>query len=139
MVWFDTSATDLTMMLAACPRDEEALLTPRRAMEMILRAWKEQDWPVLYPLLARTTDEEMPTLTAFEAQMRETGVSLLTYSVTQGTVGLDGQTATIVLDASIRSEDGGDALLERESVPLERDADNWAIRLSTLMSLMIRE
>lgn len=139
MVWFDTSATDLTMMLAACPRDEEALLTPRRAMEMILRAWKEQDWPALYPLLARTTDEEMPTLTAFEAQMRETGVSLLTYSVTQGTVGLDGQTATIVLDASIRSEDGGDALLERESVPLERDADNWAIRLSTLMSLMIRE
>ena len=93
----------------------------------------------LYPLLARTTDEEMPTLTAFEAQMRETGVSLLAYSVTQGTVGLDGQTATIVLEASIRSEDGGDALLERESVPLERDADNWAIRLSTLMSLMIRE
>ncbi len=139
MVWFDTSATDLTMMLAACPRDEEALLTPRRAMEMILRAWKEQDWAALYPLLARTTDEETPTLTAFEAQMRETGVSLLTYSVTQGTVGLDGQTATIVLDASIRSEDGGDALLVRESVPLERDADNWAIRLSTLMSLMIRE
>ena len=139
MAWFDTSATDQTMMLAACPRDEEALLTPRRAMEMILRAWKEQDWPSLYPLLARTADEEMPTLSAFEAQMRETGVSLLTYTVSQGTVGLDGQSATIVLDAAIRSEEGGDAQLERESVPLERDADNWAIRLSTLMSLMIRE
>ena len=51
----------------------------------------------------------------------------------------DGQSATIVLDASIRSEEGGDALIERESVPLVRDADNWAIRLPTLMSLMIRE
>lgn len=139
MYWFDPSSGDASMMLAACPRDESVLLTPRLAMDMILSAWKAQDWQALYPLLARTQEDEMPTLSVFESQMYGLGVSLLDYTVSDGTVSTDGQSATIVLDASIRSEEGGDALIERESVPLVRDADNWAIRLPTLMSLMIRE
>ena len=50
-----------------------------------------------------------------------------------------GQTATLVLDAEIRSRDGGDAQIVRESVPLRRVQDNWAMDIGTLRSLMIRD
>ena len=67
------------------------------------------------------------------------GISLLTYSVSSGSVSFDGQSATLVLDAEIRSRDGGDAQLVRESVPLRRVQDNWAMELKTLRGLMIRD
>lgn len=139
LMWFGAETVQSSTMLAACARDESVLMTPQSAMEVILSAWQARDWAKIYPLLARGQGEDLPTLSAFEAQMRQTGVSLMAGTVADGAVSVDGQTATLVLDASIRSEDGGDAQIERESVPLVRDADNWAIRLSTLMSLMIRE
>ena len=52
---------------------------------------------------------------------------------------LEGQRATVVLDASIHSDEGGDAQIVRESVPLVRQNDNWCIALATLESLMIRD
>jgi len=66
-------------------------------------------------------------------------VSLLEYSLTPGTVSFDGQSATIVLDAVVRSREGGDAQIVRESIPLVRVQDNWAMRTATLQSLMIRD
>jgi len=71
--------------------------------------------------------------------MKEMDVSLLSYEFSQGTVSYDGQMATLVLDAQIRSTQGGDAQIIRESVPLVRWADNWAIEIDTLRSLMIRD
>ena len=61
------------------------------------------------------------------------------YAGVTGTVSFDGQSATIVLDAQIRSREGGDAQIVRESIPLMRVQDNWAMRASTLKSLMIRD
>lgn len=52
---------------------------------------------------------------------------------------LDGQRATVVLDAAIHSDEGGDAQIVRESVPLIRQSDNWCVALATLESLMIRD
>ncbi len=37
------------------------------------------------------------------------------------------QRATVVLDAAIHSDEGGDAQIVRESVPLVRQNDNWCI------------
>ena len=139
MAWMDTSVTDPTLVLAACPRDEQAMLTPGCAMEIIMDAWQAQDWAAMYPLMADTTDDPLPTLTVFETEMAAMDISLLTYSVSAGTVSLDGQTATLVLDAEIRSRDGGDAQIVRESVPLRRVQDNWAMEPQTLRSLMIRD
>lgn len=139
MAWMDTSVTDPTLVLAACPRDEEAMLTPVRALTMIMEAWRAKDWAALYPLMADTREEPLDALSVFEAQMSEMGVSLLDYEMTPGTVSFDGRTATLVLDAQIRSHDGGDAQITRESVRLIRSQDNWAMETSTLESLMIRE
>jgi len=139
MAWLDPSVTDPSLVLAASPRDERVMLTPNRALEMILGAWQSRDFAALYPLTAPQEGKEMPTLSVFEAEMKEMDVSLLSYEFSQGTVSYDGQMATLVLDAQIRSTQGGDAQIIRESVPLVRWADNWAIEIDTLRSLMIRD
>lgn len=139
MAWMDTGVTDPSLVLAACPRDEQVLLTPGRAVEMMMDAWQRQNWHEMYPLMADTQADPLPTLSVFENEMALRGIALLEYSVTPGTVSLDGQTATVVLDARIRSREGGDAQIIRESVPLVRAQDNWAMENGTLRSLMIRD
>lgn len=81
----------------------------------------------------------MPTLSEFEEEMRQRDVTLLSYELTSGTVSLNGETATVVLNAQIDAKDGGEAKLTRESVPLVRQDDNWCISRSTLESLMVRD
>ncbi|MBR4040232.1 MAG: GerMN domain-containing protein [Clostridia bacterium] len=139
MAWMDTSVTDPALVLAACPRDESAMLTPACALDMIMDAWQRQDWAALYRLMADTQDDPLPMLGEFEAEMAQRSVSLLEYSMTNGTVSFDGRTATLVLDAAIRSREGGDAQIVRESVSLVRAQDNWAMCADTLDSLMIRD
>lgn len=139
MAWFDPSVTDPTLVLAASPRDEKIMLTPGRAMTMILEAWQARDVETLYTLLAPRQGELLPAPGVLEAELSEIDVSLLSYETSQGTVSYDGQVATMVLDASVRSAAGGDAQIVRESVPLVRWQDNWAIEMDTLRSLMIRD
>ena len=139
LYWFDLRIQDPGVVLAACSRDEDVLLTPARAMQMILDGWKSRDWELVYGLLCTEEGQQMPTLSAFEAKMRETDVSLLTAEISGGTIDPSGQMATLVLDGAIRSREGGDARLIREAVPLLRLADNWAMTVDTLLSLMIRE
>ena len=115
------------------------MLTPHRAMTMILEAWQKRDYESLYLLLAPEKGETMLAPSEFAAEMNEIDVSLLEYETTQGTISYDGQIATMVFDAEIRSAVGGDAQIVRESVPLVRWRDNWAIEMSTLRSLMIRD
>ena len=138
LYYFNRQILDLSIMLAACTRDEATVLTPQRAMRMILDGWQKRDWESVYALLCPASGETLPTLSAFEAQMREADVSLLTAEISGGSVDAAGKTATLVLDGAIRSQ-GGDAQLIRESVPLTRYADNWAMTLTALRSLMIRE
>ncbi|MDO5299201.1 MAG: GerMN domain-containing protein [Clostridia bacterium] len=138
MALLDTEVTDASIVLAAGSRDEQALLTPQRAMRMIMDAWQEHDWETLYTLMAPAQEEPLPTFSVFEAQMKDRDVTLLDYEVSVGTVSIDGSSATLVLDAGIRS-DGGDVRLVREVVPLTRWADNWAMTTETLRSLMIRD
>lgn len=139
MAWLDPAQADPSLVLAASPRDELAMLTPHRAMTMILDAWQACDFAALHALIAPPDGEALPAASVFEAQMRDLGVALLEYSVSQGTVSYDGQKATLVLDAQIRSGEGGDAQIVRESVPLVRWQDNWAMEMDTLLSLMIRD
>lgn len=139
LAWFDRTQTSMGTVLGACGRDEAVLLTPARAMELILRAWQARDWETLYAMTAEEDGEQALTLTAFEALMCERDVSLLSWQASQGSVSPDGQRATLVLDAQVRAAQGGDAQIERESVPLQRVQDNWTMTLGTLTSLMIRD
>ncbi|MBR3794892.1 MAG: GerMN domain-containing protein [Clostridia bacterium] len=138
MAWFDTSVTDPTLVLAPSPRDEQAMLTPQRTLNMVMEAWQSRDWAAMLPLL-HARGAQLPTLSVFEAQMDELDITLLDYDASAGTVSFDGQRATVVLDAQIRSREGGDAQIVRESVLLTRVEDNWALSMDTLLQLMIRD
>lgn len=138
MAYFDVDTQDAVVVLGACSRDESFLLTPSRALERLLINWQKRDWAAMYALLA-DGKEELPTQDAFVAHMRALDVSLLSYETTNGSVSFDGQRATLVLNAQIRTPDGGDAMISRESVPMHRDADNWAVTYDTLLSLMVRD
>lgn len=139
MVYFDPYAEEFSVVLGANSRDESAMLTPQRTMEMILEAWRMRDEELLHAFLAPEKGEELPALSVFAAEMNRMDISLLSGSASAGTVSIDGKTATVVVDAFIRSGEGGDAQIRRESVPLVRMEDNWAIGMDTLQSLMIRD
>ena len=139
LCWFDQSVTDSAVVLAACSRDDQVILTPQRAMQMILDGWQQRDVAAVYALLCADEDGQMPTLSAFEAKLREADVSLLTAEISGGTIDATGRTATIVLDGAIRSSASGEARIIRESVPLILTEDNWAMRMSTFLSLVVRE
>lgn len=139
LAFFDLDASDPAVVLAAISRDEQAIMTPKRAMQAILNGWQKRDWARVYDFLCAAEGERLPTLSVFEAQMRELDVTLLTVETSEGTVGMNGQTATVVLDGAIRSAAGGDMRLIRESVPLVRTADNWTMRMDTLLKLMRAE
>ena len=138
MAYFSVEVSDPGTVLGACSRDESFLLTPQRALDRVLSRWQKKDWEAVYELLA-SGDEALPTQSAFAARMRELDVSLLAYETTAGTVSFDGQRATLVMSAHIRSPQGGDAQLDRETVALRRDGGNWAMTYDTLLSLMVRE
>lgn len=126
------------MVLGACSRDESFLLTPQRVLLGVLDCWQRRDYAALYAALVDGR-ETLPAQAAFEAKMRELDVSLLSYETTAGSVSFDGKRATLVLNAQIRTPDGGDATLNRESVALQRDAENWVMTYDTLLSLMVRD
>ncbi len=139
MAWFEPDITDGELVLSPCGRDESMLLTPNRAMNMILDAWQRRDWLTLYTLLDTQDASQMPSYSVFEAEMERLDVTLLTYALSAGSVDLTGKKATLVLDAQIRSRTGGDAQIIREAVPLSRVADNWSMTPETLRSLMVRD
>ncbi len=138
LAYFSPEVQDPGVVLAACSRDESFLLTPKRALDRVLKSWQGKDWGAVYDMLA-VSGAQSPTRTEFAAEMRALNVSLLEYETTAGTVSFDGQRATLVLSALTRTSEGGDVRLDRESVPLVRDAGNWAIDYDTLLSLMIRD
>lgn len=139
LVYFDLQVTDASVVLAASSRDETAILTPQRALQMILDGWQRRDWETVYALLCADEDDQLPTLSAFEAQMSAANATLLTAEVSNGSVDASGKTATLMLDGAVRSPQSGDYRLIRQAVPLIRAGDNWAMRLGTLHKLMGRE
>lgn len=134
----DTAIDDASLVLAASPREESVILTAQKALEMAMEAWMAHDWEALYALLLPGEDGTMPTLREMEAAMREADATLVEYTISPGHVDIGGTRATLVVDAAIRTA-GSEASIVRESVPLERWQDNWAVSMETMLSLMARD
>ena len=66
-------------------------------------------------------------------------MSMLTYKISGGAVSLDGQSATLVLDATISAPDGEQAEIIRETVPMIREEDNWTLSMTKLRQLLVRD
>ena len=135
LAWFDERVTDASLHLGPCGRDSTLLLTPSAVIRMVMEAWLSNDWQEAEPFILFPEDEGE----AFIGEAKERRVSLLSYSVSEGSVSPDGQSATIVLDALIRTPDGDDARIDRESVPLVRVRDNWMMPADAVRQIMIRD
>lgn len=136
LCYFDLSIADPAVVLAASSRDEAAILTPQRAIQMIFDGWQQRDWESVYALICADREGHLPTLSAFEAQMRAADVTLVTAEASFGSVDAGASTATLMVDGAVRLKDGSSRRLIRQSVPMVRVADNWAMRLDTLRTLM---
>lgn len=139
LTWFDPEETDPDLMLAACGRDETLALTPARTLETVLEAWKRQDWKGVYAFLSRDLYDSPASESDFVRRMAEVDSAPLDWQATEGTVSLDGQAATVILDAELRMRDGTDEQIARRAVPLRREDDNWTIAPSALLDLMVRD
>ena len=139
MTWFNPDETDLDLRLAACGRDESFLLTPRLSLRVILEGWRTRNWDAVWPFIAQGPDNAPASSGAFRREMEKRNTRLLSYEISEGSISRDGEMATLVLDAKTRDSDGGDAEIERESVALLREDDNWVIEMSQLLSLMVRD
>lgn len=138
LAYFAADVQDPGVVLGACSRDESYILTPQRALERVLDRWQKKDWAAMYEMLI-SGEMQLPSQSAFIDRMQELNVSLLEYETTAGTVSFDGEKATLVLSALLRSSEAGDARLDRESVALVREGGNWAMTYDMLFSLMVRE
>ena len=139
MTWFNPDEPDLDLRLAACGRDETLLLTPRASLRAVLEGWRTRDWDAIWPFL-RQNDEDAPASSgAFRREMEEKDTRLLTYEISEGCVSLDGDTATLVLNAKTRGTAGGDADITRETIALRREDDNWVVEMNALLTLMVRD
>ena len=129
--------TDYTLRLAACGRDETVLITPTVVVETVFHSWLEQKWEAAYPFI--WFDESLNDEQSFRKVVYQISVSLLTYEFSNGSVSLDGQTATLVMNGRILDMNGEQTDIIRESIPIYRIKDNWMISYKTLLSLMIRD
>ena len=139
LTWFDPDEKDTELRLAACGRDESILLTPGVALDQILGAWKRQDWATLYAFVAQMNEDAPTSYAAFWREMDDLGMAMVDYRISGGAVSLDGQSATLVLDATISSPDGEQAEIVRETVPMIREEDNWTISMTKLRQLLVRD
>ena len=135
LAWFDESVTDASLRLGPCGRDSTLLLTPSAVLKTVMQAWLTNDWQEAEPFILFPDGESE----AFIAEAQERRVSLLSYSMSEGAVSPNGQSATVVLDARIRTPDGDDTEIDRESVLLVRVRDNWLLPADAVRQIMIRD
>ena len=130
---FFTRGADETL-LPPLTRDEESLWTPHNAASALLNAWMTQNWAALYDFTLREGAAARPgEQTAAEAFA---GARVLTgFAVSAGNVSLDGQTAVLTADLTLRGE-GGDVTRGGYPLRLRREAGIWKIDYAALTAMM---
>ena len=131
---FFTRTADETL-LPPLTRNEDTLLTPYNAASILLSAWMAQDWPLLYGLAARDAagdarPGENDAFAAFDAARTLTG-----FRLSNGNVSLDGKTAVLCAEISLRGA-GADLHLSGYPLRLIREDGLWKIAYSRLMAMM---
>lgn len=114
-------------------RDETLLLTLSNTADIILSAWQEHDFDRLYKFVA---DEDQPSLAAFTEALSEAG-ALKEYSVSSGSVAVDGQTAMVT--AFLRTLDAtGSRDVAAYPILLKRENGVWKITYARLSAIMFQ-
>lgn len=113
-------------------RQEEAILTPGRALEYILGFWGRQDWAGLARLVAMSPEELTAGRQAVDLKQLPL---LLSFDVSSGTTGPKGDYALVLADAQLKLEDGRE--LGKAAFPMRLLKRNqaWVLSLSSMERL----
>ncbi|MBQ9263792.1 MAG: GerMN domain-containing protein [Clostridia bacterium] len=118
-------------LLPPLTRNEDRLLTPHNTVAALLKDWMNQNWPALYGWVSRDTRPgEQTAVNSFAAGRIITG-----FEVSAGTVSIDGQSAVLCADLTMRAA-GEDEALAGYPVHLTREDGIWRIDYDPLMALM---
>ncbi len=121
-------------LLPPITRNEERLLTAHNTAELLLKAWMSQDWEALYSLTARGgASAQLGEQNAVEAF--SSANALTAYSLSPGSVSLNGQTAVICADLALRGN-GADRLIRSYPLHLIREGGLWRMAYDPLMRML---
>lgn len=114
-------------------RQAGMLLTPSASMDVICQLWRSRDWQRLYLYIARydpSTGMERVSYRDFVTAMENLPM-LVDYSLTGGSVSLDGARATYTLDA-LTLQSGRDTQHQGRTLRLCRENGVWRVTLAQL-------
>ena len=111
-------------------------MTPANVAHHILLAWQQRNFDSLYPLLSSQEDVKIrPAQSLFSDAFAESDVLIL-YSLTPGSISVDGQSAVVCVDMTLRRQDGSEYTMSGWPLKLKREGGAWKAKLSALQTLM---
>lgn len=121
-------------LLEPIKRDESYILTHYNTAMIILQSWQDQDYERTYRFVAREV-EQRPTDAAFRQDIIQRDRSLMDFTISPGSVSIDGQRAVLEATFSYRA---GDKTVHVQSFPLKLVRENglWKITYAELIRLM---
>ena len=122
-------------VLPPLTRNESSLLTAHNTARLLLSAWQSQDWAVLYDLAARGSGASARPAERTAVEAFSEGRALTAFSLTPGSVSLDGQTAVICADLTLRG-DSADKMIAAYPLRLFREGGLWKMAYEPLTRMM---
>lgn len=121
---------------AAAPlyRDERYLLSPKRTLEIICKAWREKDFERLYQFIA-IDNNTRPFLQEAVAEI-DNGFSLTSFSIGAGTVFPNGSCAIVNCDFILADVQGNTRVLTHYPFRLIRENDVWKMQYEPFLALV---
>ena len=117
-------------------RCEAHLMTPYNVAQHMLSAWQQRSFDALYPLLSSQEDaQQRPSQSLFSETFAQSDV-LIAYSLTPGSIAVDGHSAVVCVDMTLRRQDGSEYTISAWPLRLKREAGAWKTSFSALQSLM---
>lgn len=117
-------------------RSENHLMTPANVTHCLLLAWQQRSFDTLYPLMSSQEDAKLLPSQALFSQAFAQSEMLIAYTLTPGSVSVDGLSAVVCVDMTLRRSDGSERTVNAWPLRLMREGGAWKVSVSTLQSLM---
>lgn len=119
-------------------RQEEYILTPRASTGIFLNGWQKGEFVSGLKMVRGSDSRALASIPSeYELrQMLERAPRLADFSVTSGSIALDGQSAVVLLSLRLLNEDGNERLIERRPLRLVLREGVYAIPYEAFESLL---
>lgn len=117
-------------------RSEDHLMTPANVTHSLLLAWQQRSFDTLYPLMSSQEDAQLLPSQALFSEAFAQSEMLIAYTLTPGSVSIDGSSAVMCVDMTLRRGDGSEHTVKAWPLRLTREGGAWKVSVSALQALM---